>query len=234
MSLAYGRGAHTLAAPAVGEEDQVRLELDQRALHSRSKKGSHLVLSISIPTFESIYFRKYIPILGSAIERDGIAIAIIDELQSLAHLCPDPGDVDRVHLPAHPAVETEHRKITQRRPQSWAKLRPLIGILIPNTGPSRAMWHNPAQLTLAGSSTPGNDLAAMGRKVIVLQAPHLFLLGALPGISAQPRTGTRSEAIEKSAREPSMWCSRAGSKLLKFARAAIFRPDMINSGSVVP
>jgi hypothetical protein len=96
------------------------------------------------------------------------------------------------------------------------------------------MWHNPAQLTLAGSSTPGNDLAAMGRKVIVLQAPHLFLLGALPGISAQPRTGTRSEAIEKSAREPSMWCSRAGSKLLKFARAAIFRPDMINSGAVLP
>ena len=31
-----------------------------------------------------------------------------------------------------------------------------------------------------------------------------------------------------------MRCSRAGSKLLKFARAAIFRPDMINSGTVLP
>jgi hypothetical protein len=27
-----------------------------------------------------------------------------------------------------------------------------------------------------------------------------------------------------------MRCSRVGTKLLKFARAAIFRPDMINSG----
>ena len=41
--------------------------------------------------------------------------------------------------------------------------------------------------------------------------------------------GTRSEVIGKSTREPSMRCSRAGAKLLKFARAAIFRPDMINS-----
>jgi hypothetical protein len=31
-----------------------------------------------------------------------------------------------------------------------------------------------------------------------------------------------------------MRCSRGGTKLLKFARAAIFTPDMTNSGAVLP
>ena len=59
-----------------------------------------------------------------------------------------------------------------------------------------------------------------------------FIIGAVRGFPRHPRTGTRSVAIEKSALEPSMRCTREGTKRSNVARAAIFRPDMAHSGTV--